>query len=278
MNVKLDLSKGQLSKLRNGHSIRVSPAMVGSGVDLIIDPTTYHNIEKHMKKGKGTVIKMGSNDIEQNKMEGTGLFAGAGNKSGKISRFKKGTRWRDFANDTARMGIDTAKYASDQYKEAKNPVSSQMKKMLGGEMEGSGNKSGKISRYKKGTRWRDFANDTLRMGIDTAKYGSDKYKEAKNPVSSQMKKMLGGGKKMTRFPREMNKNPPPDYDVIRPAVMPRDRERPNRSSFKGKTLPSKMELFGEGLRLSGDGLRMSGGRCCMCGAGNDKFIFSDVAL
>ena len=89
MNITLDLSKGQLSKLRNGHGIRISPTILGSDVEMIIDPMTYHNIEKHMKKGKGRVIKMGSNEIEMNKMEGTGLFAGAGNQSGKISRVKK---------------------------------------------------------------------------------------------------------------------------------------------------------------------------------------------
>ena len=89
MNITLDLSKGQLSKLRNGHGIRISPTMLGSGVEMIIDPTTYHNIEKHMKKGKGIVIKLGSNEIEMNKMEGTGLFSGPGNQSGKISRVKK---------------------------------------------------------------------------------------------------------------------------------------------------------------------------------------------
>ena len=37
MNITLDLSKEQLSKLRNGHGIRITPTMLGSGVDLIID-------------------------------------------------------------------------------------------------------------------------------------------------------------------------------------------------------------------------------------------------
>jgi len=135
MNITLDLSKGQLSKLRNNHGIRINPTMLGKGVDLIIDPMTYHNIEKHMKKGEGIVIKMGSNEIEMNKMEGTGLFDGMGNKSGKISRIKKANKWRNFSDDTARMGIDTAKYGYEQYQEAVNPLKSKMKKMFGGELE-----------------------------------------------------------------------------------------------------------------------------------------------
>ena len=76
MNITLDLSKGQLSKLRNGHGIRITPTMLGSGVEMIIDPMTYHNISKKMDKGKGIVIKLGSNEIEMNKIQGTGLFSG----------------------------------------------------------------------------------------------------------------------------------------------------------------------------------------------------------
>jgi hypothetical protein len=45
-----------------------------------------------------------------NKMEGTVLFVCAGNQSGKISRIKKANKWRDFSVDTAKQGIDTAKY------------------------------------------------------------------------------------------------------------------------------------------------------------------------
>ena len=140
MNITLDLSKGQLSKLRNGHGIRISPTMLGSGVEMIIDPMTYHNISKKMNKGKGIVIKLGSNEIEMNKMEGTGLF-GSGNQSGKISRIKKANKWRDFSVDTAKQGIDTAKYGYEKYQEATNPVGSKVKKMFGfGDLEG-----GKIS-------------------------------------------------------------------------------------------------------------------------------------
>jgi type I site-specific restriction-modification system R (restriction) subunit len=105
--------------------------MLGSGVDLIIDPMTYHNMMKKLDKSKGVVIKMGSNEIQLNKMEGTGLFAGSGNESGKISRIKKAGKWRDFSVDTAKQGIDTAKYGYDKYKEATNPVQTKLKKMFG---------------------------------------------------------------------------------------------------------------------------------------------------
>jgi hypothetical protein len=108
---------------------------------------------KKLDKSKGVVIKMGSNEIELNKMEGTGLFAGSGNQSGKISRIKKAKKWRDFSVDTAKMGIDTAKYGYDKYKEATNPVQSKLKKMFGfGELEGEGMISDIKKSYNKNVK------------------------------------------------------------------------------------------------------------------------------
>ena len=146
MNIALNLSSAQLSKLRNGHGIRINPTMFGSGVDMIIDPMNYNNLLKKLERGKGAIMSMAKNELEENEIQGTGLFAGSGNKSGKISRHKKAGKWRDFSNDTARMGIDTARYGYEQYQEAKNPLRSEGKKaiqgfskMFGGEMmEGDG--------------------------------------------------------------------------------------------------------------------------------------------
>jgi len=87
---------------------------------------------------------MSGAEIEENKMEGTGLFAGSGKKSGKILRIKKARKWRDFSDDTLRKGIDTARYGYEQYQAARNPLKSEGKKaikglskLFGGEMEGA---------------------------------------------------------------------------------------------------------------------------------------------
>jgi hypothetical protein len=117
---------------------------------------TYHNIEKHMKKGKGRVIKMGSNEIEMNKIQGTGLFAGAGNQSGKISCVKKAGKWHDFSVDTAKQGIDVAKYGYQKYQEARNPVRSGLKKIFG---------FGDLEQDVEGGRfqWRISKNPTIKV-------------------------------------------------------------------------------------------------------------------
>ena len=46
------------------------------------------------------------------KMEGTGLF-GAGNKSGKISRFKKANKWTGFSEGVVNKGMDLGERALD---------------------------------------------------------------------------------------------------------------------------------------------------------------------
>jgi hypothetical protein len=282
MNIALDLSKSQLSKLRNGHGIRITPSMLGSGVDLIIDPMTYHNMAKKLDKGKGAIINMGSAEIEQNKMEGTGLFAGAGNKSGKISRMKKAKKWRDFSDDTLRKGIDTGRYGYEQFKEATNPLQSEGKKalkglskMFGGEMEDESDEEvegGKISfkglkkaynkkvkNTKLGKALRESAGNYISDGYDKATNKIGEYKNL-NPLAEHMKNTRKGS---VRKATQMT-----GLGRMRPAVV-----RPNMDEMK-----KYMAKHGKGLRLQGDGMRLSGGRCCGCGMMNDQFTFADQAL
>ena len=263
MNITLDLSKGQLSKLRNGHGIRISPTMLGSGVEMIIDPMTYHNIEKHMKKGKGIVIKMGSNEIEMNKMEGTGLFAGAGNQSGKISRVKKAKKWTGYANDTARMGIDTAKYGYEKYQEAKNPVQSGLKKMFGfGEMN-QDVEGGMLSMAD--------IKKSYNKNVKSTKLGKAIKETAGSAIGQVYDKgvvKIGDTKHLSGI-----------ADVLKKG--------------KVKNVSKLTQMSGLGLRLQGDGVIKDarfrkpitlgdgltmGGKCCGCGMMNDKFLFQNQSL
>jgi hypothetical protein len=102
--IRIDLSEGQKSKLRNRHSIRISPKMIDFGVDMIIHTMTMKNVFKKLDNGKGVVMGLLKAEIDENKMEGTGLF-GAGNKSGKISRFKKVNQWTGFSERVVNKGM-----------------------------------------------------------------------------------------------------------------------------------------------------------------------------
>ena len=76
-------------------------------------------------------------EIDENKISGTGLF-GAGNKSGKISRFKKANKWTTFSEGLVNKGMDLGEKGLsifNKQKERQSPMG-QVKAAFGGEMEG----------------------------------------------------------------------------------------------------------------------------------------------
>jgi hypothetical protein len=255
--------------------------MFGKGVDMIIDPMTFNNMMKKLERGKGAVISMSGGEIEQNKMEGTGLFAGSGNKSGKISRHKKALKWRGFADDTLRKGIDTGRYGYEQFKEATDPVGSELKKtgkkaiqglskMFGGEldgdeMEGEGffddikkgyNK--KVKNSALGKALRESAGMAISDGYDRGarEIGKNKYGK---PISQYMRNKRGSNvDKLTGYTGL----------GLRMA-----------GDGKMKTAVYRRPGLDKLMTKHGKGLRMSGGKCEMCGGSmNDKFLFADQAL
>ena len=74
-SVMIQLSTAQQAKLRNGHSVRVLPSMVGSGSPIIIDPIQYDNLNKNMKRNKGMMVSL-SPELIQHNMEGGSLLGG----------------------------------------------------------------------------------------------------------------------------------------------------------------------------------------------------------
>jgi hypothetical protein len=196
-----------------------------------------------------------------NKIQGTGLFAGSGNQSGKISRVKKAGKWTGYANDTARMGIDTAAYGYKEYQKAKNPIGSKVKSWFGGgDMEG-----GKISM--------SAIKQSYNKNVINTKLGKALKETAGNAIGDVYDK----GTEMIGNTRHLG--------IVADAL---------KKSKKGN-ISKLTQLSGLGLKLQGEGMkdaryrrpitmgngmRMSGGTCQSCnGSGmNDKFLFSDQAL
>lgn len=84
--IRVGLSDKQRARLRNGHSVRCSPAVEGSGVQLIIDPSRLNNISKCFRAGKGTNIQLSPSEIQANMgVQGEGIFGK------KFDRFVKKT-------------------------------------------------------------------------------------------------------------------------------------------------------------------------------------------
>ena len=86
-------SEKQRSRLRNGHPVRVSPAMDGCGVRVLIHPERFDGVAKVFRSGKGTTVKLSGDEIAANKeMGGEGIFGKQFDRFVKKTIGKKATK------------------------------------------------------------------------------------------------------------------------------------------------------------------------------------------
>ena len=210
------LSSTQISKILNGHSVRVS---AGNGHDVELSKEQFKKLSKAHNAGKAITLTMDPFQIQNHQyLRGSGNVKKTAKGSVKrlivsgtdrairamegssVNRLKKGQRWEQFANATLRDGIDTAGKAARVYYDSTNPAA-QMGFGIGGNITAVAKDAGKrlivagtdravramegssINRLKKGQRWETFANATLRHGIDTAGKAARVYYNSTNPAS-----------------------------------------------------------------------------------------------
>lgn len=71
----------QLSRLRNGHKVRLAPAIEGEGMQLLIDPSKFNQITRTFGKGKGMMVQLSPEEISANReIGGEGIFGKKGDK------------------------------------------------------------------------------------------------------------------------------------------------------------------------------------------------------
>lgn len=97
--VKVGLSKKQMSKIRNGHRVRVKPAMHGEGINLIVNPHNYSIISRTFSRNKGVDMSLSPEEIIANQeatdapeMEGQGIFGKTFDRGVKKIIGKKATK------------------------------------------------------------------------------------------------------------------------------------------------------------------------------------------
>jgi len=260
------LSSTQISKILNGHSVRVSP---GNKHDIELSKEQFKKFSKAHKNGKAMTLTMdpfqiqkhqhlrGSGNLKRTSrtnakrvissatdrlirsIEGSGIggnITAVAKDSGKdvivasgeravrvingsgVNRMKKATRWEGFANRTVRDGIDTAGKAARVYYDSTGPMA-QLGYGIGGNITAVAKDTGKdvivasgeravraingsgVNRSKKAGRWEQFANASIRDGIDTAGKAARVYYDSTGPMAQ-----LGFGlKKRTPPKRRANK-------------------------------------------------------------------------
>jgi hypothetical protein len=114
-SVSISASPKQLSKLRNGHKVRVKPAMEGHGICMIVRPDTYDVVSRAFGRGKGVEISLSPEEILANQ-QASGSMAGNGIFGKKFDRFleKRGIKkavykFGDVLKGGVKQGIDYAR-------------------------------------------------------------------------------------------------------------------------------------------------------------------------
>jgi hypothetical protein len=127
--VPIQASPKQLSRLRNGHRVRIKQAMEGTGFNLIVDPAKFDSISRSFAKGSAYDVQLSPDELMANKqaamegsMEGSGIFAGGRIK---MPSTKKIGKTLEKAGKTAVKGVVQA-----EREVRKNPVSRTLVKEL----------------------------------------------------------------------------------------------------------------------------------------------------
>jgi len=84
----------------------------------------YQKMGKMVKSKQPTLLRKNANDT----ILTAGGVEGGGNKSGKINRFKKAKRWKDFVVESANDGLDLVQKAKDPFKNIKSLFGGEVKK------------------------------------------------------------------------------------------------------------------------------------------------------
>jgi hypothetical protein len=195
------LSRTQVSKILNGHSVRVSP---GSHHDIELSKEQFKKFSKAHKNGKAMTLTMDPYQIQNHQhLRGSG-----------VSRTKKFNKWVDTlgAKPVIDAGMTRATTAISGSGVSRTKKFDKWVDTLGARpvidagmtRASSAISGGKINRLKKANRWTDYAIGTVNNGIHLASNAAQAYKEATKP---SMTDLLGFGLKKRKSNRRRKRSP-----------------------------------------------------------------------
>ena len=178
-NVNLNLSKSQLSRLRNGHSIQLRADQIGEGNNCVmLNPLNFKKLSKAYRSGKGVRIQLDNDEIM-----GSGLMSKA-KALGKTAL--KNKQVRKLADKGLQKGLNYASdYAVSQGvdENAVNFIKKQAKKNIDKEVDNfveGGDLLSEYENYKQGNGI--FSKRNMRKGL---KVGLKGLKQA-NKISHSL--------------------------------------------------------------------------------------------
>ena len=165
------LSSTQISKILNGHSVRVS---AGNGHDIELSKEQLKKFAKAQKTGKGMTLTMDPYQIQNHQH-----LRGSGN----LKRTAKGSAKRLIVAGTDRLIRSIEGSGIGGNIKATSKDSGKRLIVAGTEraikaIEGSG-----VNRLKKYQRWTGAINKTIRDGIDTSGKAARVYYDSTGPMA-----------------------------------------------------------------------------------------------
>ena len=174
MSVKLNLSKAQLSKLRNGHAVQLKSHQIGQGnTSVSLHPSNVKKLTKAVRQGKGVRVQLNHDEIM-----GSGFMSQA-KSMGKAAL--KNKQIRKLANQGLDRGMNMASdYAVAQGADEGmvNFVKKQARKGVDRELNNfveGGDLTAQYNAYKQGGNM--FSKRNLNKGL---KVGLKGLKQANN--------------------------------------------------------------------------------------------------
>lgn len=184
----IDISPRQMSRLRNGHKVRVKK---GTGCSVIVDPIQFSTATKCFAKNKGLEIQLSPEIIEANRspeMSGQGIFGKKFDKALKKAGIKKlAYKAGDAVKPMLKEAIDQGLQAmGPEFAMAGAPVKDMLFQFLDKPADfGVGGKKGDIKK-KMGNMANQYATEQL--GFDP-RMAYEQYNS--NPYASQSDFMSG---------------------------------------------------------------------------------------
>ena len=169
------LSSTQISKILNGHSVRIS---AGNGHDIELSKEQLKKFARAHKSGKGMTVTM-----DPFQMQNHQHLRGSGNVKKTLRGSAKrlivaGTDRAIRAIDGSGIGGNIKATAKDSGKRLIVAGTDRAIKAIEGSSIG-----GKINRLKKYSRWTSAINKTIRDGIDTSGKAARVYYDSAGPVA-----------------------------------------------------------------------------------------------
>ena len=175
-----NLSNPQISRLLNGHGVRVSD---GSNHEIELSKEQLKKFMKAREKGKAITLTMDPFQMQNHQfLRGSG--SGGSSGAGSLTRTSKGSAKRLITSATDRL-IRALEGSGNIKATAKD---SGKKLIVAGTdrairaIEGSGS-GGSVNRLKKYSRWTGAINKTIRDGIDTSGKAARVYNDSTNPMA-----------------------------------------------------------------------------------------------